>query len=95
MQERRRSAIDKDMKKNTFLIQLQKLIFLTRKFKGKCSFQPTKLIIFMKYLKRKRFSSCQRINEGTSARCLLTSEENVSMKTDLFTLFRKIAKSDY
>jgi hypothetical protein len=42
-----------------------------------------------------RFSSCQRINEGSSARCLLTSEENISMITDLFRLFRKIAKSDY
>jgi hypothetical protein len=80
MKERRRRAKDKDMKKN-ILIQLQKLIFPTRKFnplnaelnpichflallggativvvsrlrvKGKCSFQPTKVIIFMTYLK--------------------------------------------
>jgi hypothetical protein len=50
---------------------------------------------FYEVIETQRFSSCQRINKGASARCLLTSEENISMITDLFRLYRKIAKSDY
>jgi len=37
-----------------------------------------------------KFSYCGRLNEGASARCLLTSEENISMTTDRFyTLSQK------